>query len=107
MKNGDFIDSHANFGSIFTALLTLFRCATGESWNGIMHDVMEGAGCGEAKDKAGCITYAAVPFFVAYTLTSTFVTLNIVIAIILDNFADSGSAYTSKLVRAAPARARW
>ncbi|KAJ1639567.1 Ion transport protein-domain-containing protein, partial [Pavlovales sp. CCMP2436] len=88
VTDGDFIDRHANFGSLPVALLTLFRCATGESWNGIMHDLMEGKGCAEPGGE-GCATWAAVPFFTCYTLSSTFVTLNIVIAVILDSFAES------------------
>jgi hypothetical protein len=32
---------HANFSSFWKGFFTLFRMSTGESWNGIMHDVME------------------------------------------------------------------
>jgi hypothetical protein len=36
---GDYLTRHSNFDDFFFALLTLFRCSTGESWNGIMHDL--------------------------------------------------------------------
>lgn len=87
-SGGAFLGRYAGFHSLPVALLTLFRCATGESWNGIMHDLMDGSGCARPGE-AGCASWAAVPFFVAYTLSSTFVLLNIVIAVILDNFAAS------------------
>jgi len=32
------LDIHANFQNFFAAMLTLFRCTTGESWNDIMYD---------------------------------------------------------------------
>ena len=37
---GEFVNRHANFENFGMALLTLARCVTGESFNGIMHDVM-------------------------------------------------------------------
>merc|ERR1719183_2577115 len=37
---GDFVNRHANFETFGMALLTLVRCVTGESFNGIMHDTM-------------------------------------------------------------------
>ena len=40
IEKGDFITDHCNFDTFFIALVTLFRCATGESWNGLMHDTM-------------------------------------------------------------------
>lgn len=33
-----FINSHANFRTFYSSMMTLFRASTGESWNGIMHD---------------------------------------------------------------------
>merc|ERR1719446_657386 len=35
------LDSHANFGAFGDAFLTLIRMATGEYWNGLMHDTMD------------------------------------------------------------------
>jgi len=39
-NGGDFVNRHANFRNVAISMLTLFRCATGESFNGIMHDLM-------------------------------------------------------------------
>ena len=40
VKHGENLTSKANFGTFPKAMLLLFRMATGESWNGIMHDCM-------------------------------------------------------------------
>lgn len=32
------LNEHANFRYFWDAMLTLFRCTTGESWNALMHD---------------------------------------------------------------------
>ena len=37
---GEYINQDANFCTFPVAALTLFRCSTGEGWNGIMHDAM-------------------------------------------------------------------
>ncbi len=33
-----YINSQANFRTFYSAMITLFRASTGESWNGLMHD---------------------------------------------------------------------
>ena len=56
----------------FAALRPHAGCATGESWNAIMHDVMRDdlPGCEEAGD---CGSLVAVPFFVSYVILTYFV----------------------------------
>ena len=38
VEGDEFIDDNVNFRSFYIGFMTLFRAATGESWNGIMHD---------------------------------------------------------------------
>ena len=38
VPKGDFLTIHANFDTFYFSLITLFRCSTGESWNGIMRE---------------------------------------------------------------------
>ena len=40
IKLQDSLSTYANFQSFGLALLTLWRCSTGESWNSIMMDIM-------------------------------------------------------------------
>jgi len=86
---GEFLNDDANFCHFGVALFTMFRSATGEGWNGIMHDIVTQSGAGDLR-------WTAIPFFVTYVLLSTFIVLKMMIAIILENFvialkADSNS----------------
>ena len=93
-------------------MLTLFRMATGEAWNGIMHDTMIVTDCILVQDPStGELSYVdqddpgwssldekyytnqcsphpviAIIFFCFFILLCAFVMLNLVIAVILDNF---------------------
>jgi len=68
-----FINSQANFRTFYSAMMTLFRASTGESWNGIMHD---------CKD-VGIVGYL---FWVFYLLVSSFIFVNVFIAVIYEEF---------------------
>jgi len=39
LSKGGFIDDYANFTNFGRALITLFRAATGEDWQGLMADL--------------------------------------------------------------------
>ena len=96
---GDYLNTEANFCSFGTAALTMFRCATGEDWNGIMHDAMvteERGTCDAASDNCG--TWVAIPFFVSYTVLSSMVILKMLIALIIENYKLS-KREDSRLVR--------
>ena len=75
---GDFLNEHANFKTFYISLLTLFRCSTGESWNGVMHDL-----------KAE-VPISSIIFFVSFTMVASLVFINIFIAVILENFTNFG-----------------
>ena len=74
----------------------MFRCATGESWNGIMHDCMvtpashpDAPRTCDPSDTCAvgtcCGSPFAVPFFMSYAVLASFVVLNMIVAVILDN----------------------
>ena len=71
---GDFINEDVNFDSFYSAFMTLTRSATGESWNGIMHECFESTGI------------VAVFFWVVFQMVTFFVFMNIFIAVIYDSF---------------------
>ena len=75
----EFISSRINFSTFGYSMLTLFRTSTGESWNGIMHEL-------EAEGHL-----VAIPYFVSFVVMGTFIMLNLFIAVILENFADAQS----------------
>ena len=56
IHTGDAIDGYANFSNFGMAMITLFRCSTGEDWFKIMYDTMrtepnctKGVNCGSSK----------------------------------------------------------
>lgn len=44
LPDNEFLNENVNFRSFYMAMLTLWRAATGESWNGIMHECYDGYG---------------------------------------------------------------
>mmetsp|Transcript_11321 Transcript_11321/g.26831 ORF Transcript_11321/g.26831 Transcript_11321/m.26831 type:complete len:1216 (+) Transcript_11321:1-3648(+) len=146
VREGEFINRHANFDTFPRSMLTLMRMATGESWNGIMHDVTVSEDCvlllenvtlsssswefekgdyisprdaeyncascyedltGDLqvgrdalprdvynehfKDMCGQHKAVAVAYFFCFVLMCSFILLNLVIAVILDNFQSSSA----------------
>ena len=99
VAHGEFLNEDANFSSFGFAMLTLFRCITGESYNGIMHDASvteAGSAPGRCYDSDGnCGSPAlAIPFFLSFTVIGSFVMLNVFVAVILDAFAEDAAAET-------------
>jgi len=88
IRRGEFLTEDSNFESFFVTMITLFRMSTGESYNGIMHDCMvsppycvEGENCG--------ISWFPPIYFVSFFVLTAFILLNLLVAIILDNFNDT------------------
>lgn len=73
VKFGVYLTDKANFSNVAIGLLTLFRCITGESWNGIMQDCMIRTGCIEVVQvsarisRSGCIVHACKMMCVCYS----------------------------------------
>lgn len=100
--NGDFINEDANFASFGTAMMTLFRCITGESYNGIMHDAMiteKGSAPGRCYDaERNCgKPFTAQFFFISFFLIEALVMINLIVAVVLDAFAEEDKADEMKL----------
>lgn len=108
--HGEFINENVNFESFPIAMLTLLIASTGESWNGMMHDLMvqpEGvdwlaAWTGGAPRLPVCAmdpqvgvddcgTWGAVPYFVTFQLICFCLLLNAAIAVLLAHFANDAS----------------
>uniref|UniRef100_K3WVK9 Ion transport domain-containing protein n=1 Tax=Globisporangium ultimum (strain ATCC 200006 / CBS 805.95 / DAOM BR144) TaxID=431595 RepID=K3WVK9_GLOUD len=124
VKLGENLDEHANFKDISTAMLTLFRFTTGEAWNDVMYDLMVepikgaapypfGVSCvedysydmlldarafmGDATLTIGCtpgvqVTYV---YFLSYMLVTTYVLLNLFVAVILEGFEEATERHSS------------
>mmetsp|Transcript_20362 Transcript_20362/g.38964 ORF Transcript_20362/g.38964 Transcript_20362/m.38964 type:complete len:841 (+) Transcript_20362:3-2525(+) len=84
---GQYLNKHANFENFTLAMITLFRCATGESYNAIMHELaVQPPDCSvEAGD---CGSYAAFPFMLTFVLLVQMILLNMFIAVTLSSYTD-------------------
>nr|XP_040026780.1 voltage-dependent R-type calcium channel subunit alpha-1E-like isoform X4 [Gasterosteus aculeatus aculeatus] len=90
------INQHNNFKTFFSALMLLFRSATGESWQEIMLSCLAGRECEPDSSisplttspdhEGGCGTDFAYCYFVSFIFFSSFLMLNLFVAVIMDNF---------------------
>uniref|UniRef100_A0AAV2JP78 Voltage-dependent calcium channel alpha-1 subunit IQ domain-containing protein n=1 Tax=Knipowitschia caucasica TaxID=637954 RepID=A0AAV2JP78_KNICA len=96
LNDDSHINQHNNFKTFFSALMLLFRSATGESWQEIMLSCLSGREC-EPDDslepftmspdhEGGCGTDFAYCYFVSFIFFSSFLMLNLFVAVIMDNF---------------------
>lgn len=81
------INFQRNFDNMGQAILVLLQCLTSDGWSTIMSDAMIDEASGKCVAADGnCGTGAAVPYFVSYQIVGSFIFLNLVIAVILENF---------------------
>ena len=86
IKRGEMLNDYANFESFGLSLLTVYRMATGESWNGIMYDCkIQPPDCDDSLDECGK-PLVAVLYFVSFQLIGQFIMLNLFVAVVLENF---------------------
>lgn len=94
--DGDAEDAYAkginfrwNFSSLPRALFLLFRAMTGEKWQSLMEDTyIEDHEFCDPDDPLGttCGSRFNAFYFISFTLISTLLVLNVVVAVIMDNF---------------------
>lgn len=85
-----FLTEHANFENFPSAMLTLFRSATGESWNGIMHDCMVQP-CPYPDHHEECGSYLAIPYFISFVVLFQLVVVSLIIGIAMEQFETAGN----------------
>jgi len=105
--HGEYLNDDYNFKSVPSAMITLLSSATGESWNGIMHDlavepngtdwVVRATGgvprmpvCG-LTDEMGtndCGSWIAYPFFITFELIMFCLLINAAVAVLLGHFVE-------------------
>lgn len=84
-QDGVWITSYNNFEHFGSTMLLLFRCITGENWNGIMHYLAnEGY-------------HVAIPYFLFFLVSNTYMMINLFVAVILENFEEALVADPDKI----------
>ncbi|KRX80626.1 Voltage-dependent calcium channel type A subunit alpha-1 [Trichinella sp. T6] len=87
--NGDTeINRHNNFQTFFNSIILLFRCATGEAWQEVTLACIANRKCDPRTGKLNneCGTNFAYVYFTSFVFLSSFLMLNLFIAVIMDNF---------------------
>ncbi|XP_074643734.1 sodium leak channel NALCN-like [Tubulanus polymorphus] len=91
VKYGENLGRHANFQTASNAIALLFRIVTGEDWNKIMHDCMiQPPFCGRGENywESDCGNFtAALMYFCTFYVIITYIVLNLLVAIIMENFS--------------------
>ncbi len=91
VKSGHDLGRHANFGTSPNAMLLLMRIVTGEDWNKIMHDCMvapPACSLGNNYWESDCGNHtAALLYFCSFYVIITYIVLNLLVAIIMENFS--------------------
>ncbi|KHJ46318.1 transporter, cation channel family protein [Trichuris suis] len=87
--NGDTeINRHNNFQTFFNSLILLFRCATGEAWQEVTMACVANRRCDPrtGKTQRECGSAFAYAYFTSFVFFSSFLMLNLFVAVIMDNF---------------------
>ncbi|XP_053209905.1 sodium leak channel NALCN-like isoform X1 [Panonychus citri] len=91
VKYGEAIGRHANFKTAIHGIITLFRIVTGEDWNKIMHDCMiTRPYCtpGDNYWETDCGNFKfSLLYFCSFYVIITYIVLNLLVAIIMENFS--------------------
>lgn len=90
-KYGENLHRRANFHNAGQAMTVLFRIVTGEDWNKIMHDCMLSPPlCTQGDNfwQSDCGDFtAAIIFFCSFYVILAYIVLNLLVAIIVENFS--------------------
>ena len=110
---GENLNEDANFTNFGNSLLILLRMVTGEAWNSIMYDTMvteKSSDCDWPGLRPGHVLRrrrGAVPLHRrCFVVLGSFVTLNLLIAVVVDNFSNNAKDVEGEDVREADARVR-
>ncbi|XP_075245968.1 sodium leak channel NALCN-like isoform X2 [Convolutriloba macropyga] len=91
VKYGENLHRRANFHNAGQAMTVLFRIVTGEDWNKIMHDCMLSPPlCSQAPNywESDCGSFtASIIFFCSFYVILAYIVLNLLVAIIVENFS--------------------
>ncbi|CAF1362403.1 unnamed protein product [Rotaria sp. Silwood1] len=91
VKFGSELGRHVNFKTVPNAIVLLMRIVTGEDWNKIMHDCMVvpprcTRGGSYWESDCGNAT-ASILYFCSFYIIITYIVLNLLVAIIMENFS--------------------
>jgi len=79
------IDNHyVNFSNFGIAMITLFRCSTGEDWYKIMYDTSNPVLCSDGTQSCGQII--APLFWIAFMMVAQYIMVNMLLSVMIQEF---------------------
>jgi hypothetical protein len=105
VKHGELLTGDANFETFFLAFNTMWRLSSGESYNGLMHDINIkmpycnpniGGTVNPTESNCGNEFWSFLIMQISFTVLN-YILVNLFIAIILDNFSEQCSMSESKV----------
>ena len=87
VQYGDSLNEYRNFESVSSAALVLFQCITADDWSGLMGDAMITPAGGCSYEAGDCGTPLALPYFVSFMMIASFVFLNLIVAVVIENYS--------------------
>ncbi len=93
VKYGEAVNRQANFRTAINSVSMLFRIVTGEDWNRVLHDCMLSRPyCTKRRNSNywdnDCGNWvAAIIYFCSFYVIITYIVLNLLVAIIMENFS--------------------
>jgi hypothetical protein len=105
VKHGELLTGDANFETFFLAFNTMWRLSSGESYNGLMHDINIkmpycnpniGGTVNPTESNCGNEFWSFLIMQISFTALN-YILVNLFIAIILDNFSEQCSMSESKV----------
>ena len=82
VDRGIYFTDLRNFDFFSNAVMLIFQCLTGDGWSSLMYEAL--------RDEVHGSTLA-IPYFVSFQLLGSYVILNLVVAVILENFTSLGN----------------
>ena len=72
-------------------VMSCYVLLTGDGWSAIMDDCMVTAERGCSVENGDCGSVIALPYFISFYTIGAFVILNLIVAVILENFSALGN----------------
>jgi len=83
---------YGNFNSFSNSFVTLFRCATGENFNGILHELGTAPPyCSPSAGNCGSVVTSSL-FFVVFIFFSAYIILNLITSVMLEAYEEAGAS---------------
>ena len=86
VRNGESINEYANFRTFWDAMMVLFRCITGDNWDGMMYECAQGQ-CDDIDPRHSFACgnpWSAYIYFYSFMFVGFLIMVNVIVGIVLE-----------------------